>query len=54
MSETETKIQKEFVDTAFGFPVRLKNVPMVRVRGTWTPKVNYNHLAEMFLRRPLA
>jgi hypothetical protein len=49
MSETETKIQKEFVDTGFGFPVRLRNVPMVKVRGAWTPKINYNHLAETVL-----
>lgn len=41
----ETKIQKEFVDTGFGFPVCLMNVPMIKVRGTWTPKINYNELA---------
>lgn len=45
----ETKIQKEFVDTGLGFPVRLRNAPMVKVRGTWTPKINYNHLAEAVL-----
>lgn len=45
----ETKIQKEFVDTGFGFKVRLRNVPMVRIRGTWTPKINYNHLASAVL-----
>lgn len=45
----ETKIQKEFVDTGFGFPVRLRNVPMVKVRGEWTPKVNYNNLAQTVL-----
>ncbi|MGK5084102.1 hypothetical protein WDW37_12465 [Bdellovibrionota bacterium FG-1] len=41
----ETKIQKEFVDRGCGFPIRLKNVPMIKVRGVWTPKINYNHLA---------
>ena len=46
---SETKIQKEFIDTGFGFAVRLKNVPMIKVRGTWTPKINYNHLAEAVL-----
>ena len=34
-----TKIQKEYVDMGFGFPVYLQNVPMVKVRGVWTPKV---------------
>ena len=27
-----------------GFPVRLVNVPMVLVRGTWTPDIDYNKL----------
>jgi hypothetical protein len=45
----ETKIQKEFIDHGFGFPVRLVNVPMVKVRGEWTPNINYNHLAEALL-----
>jgi len=43
---TETKVRKRFVYEGFGFPVVLLNVPMVKVRGAWTPKVNYNHLAE--------
>jgi hypothetical protein len=46
----ETKIQKEFIDTGFGFPIRLVNVPMVKVRGVWTPKINYNDLALVVLR----
>lgn len=41
----KTKIQKEFLDTGFGFPVRLLNVPMIQVRGVWTPRINYNDLA---------
>ena len=45
----ETKIKKELIDTGFGFPIRLKNVPMVKDRGTWTPKINYNHLADAVL-----
>lgn len=44
-----TKIQKEFVEMGFGFPVRLFNVPMVKVRGIWTPKLNYNGLADAVL-----
>lgn len=46
----ETKIQKEFIDTGFGFPIRLLNVPMVKLRGEWTPKINYNELALEVLR----
>jgi len=45
----ETKIQNEFVDSGFGFPVRLKNVPMIKIRGVWTPKINYNELAQALL-----
>jgi len=45
----ETKIQKEFIDTGFGFPVKLMNVPMVKVRGQWTPKINYNGFADAVL-----
>ena len=41
----EEKVRKRFVDDGFGFPVVLHNVPMVRVRGIWTPRINYNNLA---------
>ena len=40
-----SKIQKRFVYDGFGFPVVLRNVPMIKVRGAWTPKVDYNELA---------
>jgi len=40
----EKKIEKKFIDHGFGFPICLHNVPMVKVRGTWTPEVNYNDL----------
>lgn len=40
-----TRTQKQFVYEGFGFPVVLKNVPMVKVRGIWTPNVNFNGLA---------
>lgn len=45
----ETKKVKEFVDGGFGFPVRLRDVTMVKVRGVWTPRVDYNKLAEWVL-----
>ncbi len=38
----ETKVQKEFIDTGFGFLICLINVPMVKVRGVWAPKLNLN------------
>lgn len=41
----EMKIQKRFVYEGFGFPVVLRNVPMIEVRGVWTPKLDYNKLA---------
>jgi len=40
----EKKIQKQFVYDGFGFPVVLKNVPMTKARGRWTPNINYNDL----------
>ena len=45
----DTKIQKRFVYDGFGFPVVLRNVTMVKVRGAWTPKVNYNKLTREVL-----
>ncbi len=41
-----TKTAKRFVYEGFGFPVVFLNVPMVEVRGIWTPKVDYNKLAQ--------
>ena len=43
----EKKIQKRFIDEGFGFRVVFRNVPMVKVRGTWTPNINYNQIAQM-------
>jgi hypothetical protein len=47
---TERRIQKEFVDRGFGFPIRLRNVPMVKVRGVWTPDLNYEELADAVIK----
>ena len=41
----QKKIEERFVYDGFGFPVVLLNVPMIEVRGVWTPKVDYNKLA---------
>ena len=44
------KIQKQYIDKGFGFPVHLLNVPMIKIRGNWTPKINYNDLSDLVLR----
>ena len=43
------KRQEMFVYEGFGFPVALLHVPMVRVRGAWTPDVDFNKLSERLL-----
>lgn len=48
--KTETKIQKSYADHGFGFPVCLINVPMVKVRGKWTPNIDYNEFAKVLLK----
>ncbi|MCP4679051.1 MAG: hypothetical protein GY854_26890 [Deltaproteobacteria bacterium] len=45
-----SKTQKRFVDYGCGFPVVLRNVPMVRVRGFRTPDIDYNELHKAVLR----
>jgi hypothetical protein len=44
-----TKIVAKYVDRGFGFPVVLEHLPMVQVRGKWTPAINYLHLARAVL-----
>ena len=46
----ETKIKRSHIDYGFGFAVKLMNVRMVKVRGEWTPSVNYNELALVVLK----
>jgi len=41
--------KKKYVYEGFGFPVILMNVPMIKVRGSLTPKVDYNHLTRLIL-----
>ena len=38
-----------WVYTGFGFPITLIHVPMVRIRGAWTPDVNYEQLQNALL-----
>jgi hypothetical protein len=46
-----TKIVAKYIDRGCGFPVVLEQVPMVQVRGKWTPNINYAHLARAVLRQ---
>ena len=46
----ESKTKRCHIDHGFGFPVKLLNVPMTKVRGEWTPAINYNLLADVVLR----
>jgi DNA-binding XRE family transcriptional regulator len=45
----EKKIQKVFIDEGFGFPIKLLNVSMIKVRGQWTPNINYELLTDVVL-----
>ena len=38
-----------FVYHGFGFPVTLSHVPMVKIRGAWTPDVDYDRLQRVLL-----
>ncbi len=44
-----TKMVAKYIDRGCGFPVVLENVPVVQVRGKWTPALNYPHLAQAVL-----
>lgn len=46
----KTKKEKVFIDTGFGFPVVLLNVPMVEIRGIWTPDIDYTKLSDKVLK----
>ncbi len=46
----EKRTQAQFVYEGFGFPVVLKHVAMVKLRGTWTPDLDYNGLARDVLQ----
>lgn len=44
------KIEKQFTYEGLGFVVELLNVPMIEVRGIWTPDIDYNLLQKVVLR----
>lgn len=43
------KIEKEYIYENLGFSILLKNVPMIEIRGTWTPDINLNILQKVVL-----
>lgn len=46
---TKQKIEKEYVYEGLGFPIILKNVSMIELRGIWTPDINLNVLQKIVL-----
>jgi hypothetical protein len=50
MPKMKRKMSAKVEYLGFGFPVTLHHVPMVYLRGTWTPDVNYEHLQRALLR----
>jgi hypothetical protein len=43
------KIEREYEYQGLGFPVVLQMVPMVEIRGVWTPEIDYNSLQRVVL-----
>lgn len=43
------KIEKNYIYHGFGFPVVLHNVPMIEMRGVWTPDIKWNRLEKIVL-----
>ena len=45
----ESKIQNKLDFHGFGFPITLRNVPMIKVQGKWAPDINLDALADQVL-----
>ncbi len=45
-----TRTEKRFVDYGCGFPIVMHDVPMIHVRGAWTPDIDYNELHKKVFR----
>jgi DNA-binding transcriptional regulator YiaG len=43
------KIEKEIIYDGLGFPIILRNVPMIELRGIWTPDIDLNVLQKVVL-----
>lgn len=46
----KTKIEKNYTETRYGFPVIIHNVPMVEKRGEWVAQINYSQLNNALLK----
>lgn len=47
----EKKIVKEYIYSGFGFPVHLKNVTMLKIGGTWAPRINHEKIAKTVIKQ---
>lgn len=45
-----TKIEENYLETRYGFPVIIHNVTMVEKRGEWVAKINYSQLNDAILK----
>ncbi|NGX41062.1 MAG: hypothetical protein KR126chlam4_00897 [Candidatus Anoxychlamydiales bacterium] len=43
------KIEKEIIYEGLGFPILLRNVPMIELRGNWVPDIDLNVLQKVTL-----
>lgn len=48
-SSKSEKLLKEIIYEGLGFPIILRNVPMIELRGIWTPDINLNVLQKVVL-----
>ncbi len=46
---SKQKIEKEIVYDGLGFPIVLRNVPVIELRGIWTPDIDLNVLQKVVL-----
>ncbi len=46
---SKQKIEPEFIYHEFGFPIILRQVPMIELRGVWTPDIDFNVLQKVVL-----
>ena len=47
------KTKERYIDRGYGFPIAILDVPMVEIRGKWTPNIDYN-VFEIEILRSLA
>jgi DNA-binding transcriptional regulator YiaG len=45
----ERKITEYFLYEGLGFPILLRNLPMIKTRGEWIPDIDYNKLQKAVL-----